>query len=221
MRDVVARRRSLRSYGTWLGLFLAGFLASVITMSAPHLTRSAPADESAQAVRASAPHARERPTAGGVRLGIFPPRERGPFLQGEALTLSEAASRAGFHLYRPSDPLASDGSLKTVWFEAAPGHTPHVALEYESGVLITLDEAVFQPESHYRELARRLGLREEAVRTVHGVPALVIPQDSPVDARRNNPASVDLVLEGVHITVYGQYGSFEIDDLVRIAESLA
>ncbi len=142
------------------------------------------------------------------------------------MTLADAKAKTNYTLWLPDAPDASNGSIAHVCLK--PYGDFEVAVEYPSGVRVYLNpDPPLDPASHYEELATELGAAA-SVETVHGVPALVIPENfsgdaSPCSADANcvppqkNPGSVDLVLDGVQVTVIGHLPASDLRD---VAESL-
>jgi hypothetical protein len=192
---------------------LLGVIAGISVALVIWRTTSPPPDEG------SRPGERDRSFA------IDLPRDQGPFVEGRRVTLSAAAEQAGFHLYRPQDVLASDDSIRAIYLEdtggpGPAGGQPHLAVDYESGILLMIEPAAGLPadrQSYLETLASEVG-PPAAVQDVHGVPALLIPE---AIHGQENPGSVMFVLNGVQVTIYGQYDSFTLDELTRVANSVA
>ncbi len=176
----------------------------------------------------------ERPTADLVKVAAtiapaapesqnasFTPGPIGtrPFATAQRLTLGEASRRVGFRIITPRDALARPAGLRRIWFAGFSGgngaYVKAADLDYPA-TSVRVQYAlprfpVIAPRALYRQKARALGLPARAVRTVHGVPALVIP----AGARR--PGSVDLTLFGISVTVTG---TRPLSDLIAVARSI-
>lgn len=128
----------------------------------------------------------------------------------ERTTLLDAERDAPFPLYRPHDPLASDGGVSEVWSRA--GALPEVAILYEFGPIAYItDSQILDPQSFYEEQIRE-GASGHVV-DIHGHPCLVVP------SRGGSVASMDLVVSGVEVQVTHLSDASE-QDLVRLAESI-
>lgn len=153
------------------------------------------------------------------RLGISVPPSTSPFVDGARVSLQTAVAEAGYPIYRPNDPAASDASMTAVWIEqtSGPDGVSHVALEYPSGIEV-IDQPMDVPDAKafFQTMANEIGL-PNAVQTVEGVPALVIPQNSSVDATNSNPSSVTFIGQGVEVAIYGHV---PVDGLLRVAGSV-
>ena len=125
--------------------------------------------------------------------GATLPIESGPFFGSKAITLAEAEHREPYARERPDDPVASDATLHTVWA------TPHrFAFEYDSGIEVQVQPwgSTADPAAVFASLAAQFHLERPPTR-IGGDPAIVISLDEA------SPASVELVREGIKITVFG------------------
>jgi hypothetical protein len=153
----------------------------------------------------------ETDTGRGLR-----PQSVGPFVNGITVDLAEAQSLVGFPVLRPNDILASDANLGTIWYEGLGPSSGHLALEYASGIEVTLQVLpVTDSAALFQQIAIENG-QPDAIQSVQGVPALVFEQNS--DVFKTNVGSVGFVIDGVYVVVYGHEGS---SVLKRIAESVA
>jgi hypothetical protein len=168
-----------------------------------------------------------RAEAGGITF----PRDHGPFLNGSELTITRAEALFGRHIIRPSHGLANDASLRHVFFERIPGdpnESPmplradvvQVALDYQSGVLITVElvsgtQSLFDldPASQYQLMVPDTPGAQTT--TVHGAPAMTIPRDS------SGPGVVDVTMQGERVVIGGDYSPFEVSTLLEIAQTLS
>jgi hypothetical protein len=144
-----------------------------------------------------------------------------PFIDGVKLSDAVAQSRLPFHLYMPNDPMASASTEQATWFESVPtddgGTHFEVCITYQSGIIMYEKAATtIDPQSAYEKTAAGMQAVGAAVTTVAGVPAMVIPQSS--DVTGGNPASVDLTIKGVQISLIGQAS---LSTLERAAETLS
>jgi hypothetical protein len=131
---------------------------------------------------------------------------------GTKVSLAAAQSQAPFPLSRPQDPLASDASLKAVWFSERP---MQVGLQYESGIRIYLRPSELGDPVNWYEGQRSQGANG-TIQTINGVQAFVIPQDK----QEPMPGSVDMVLDGIEVAIIGG-GDFTVEELTRIAGSVS
>lgn len=155
--------------------------------------------------------------SGPQRFGIPRRADGSPFLRGKSVSLSDVLARAGFPIYRPNAPMASDAQLRKVWWEKVEPNLSHVALEYSSGIEIVLRPVGYRdPRRHYLTVVRQLG-PPASVKTVLGEPALVMPQKSAVDATHSNRGVVAVVIDGVEIEIYCY---IDTDRLMEVAKSL-
>jgi hypothetical protein len=93
-----------------------------------------------------------------------------------------------------------------------------VAIDYSSGVEVTLLEASFDPQTFYEQVAKELESVGAATRTINGFPGIVVPGNSDVD--ESNPASISFAGKGVEVTLYGQ-GAISEDKLLDLAASIS
>jgi hypothetical protein len=175
----------------------------------------------------------DAPRAGGPpRGGIQFDRDHGPFLKSQRLTLAGAEAAFGSHLLRPSHSLANDDRVRAVFFERIPGDPNedvlalrtdllHVAIDYDSGVLITIElvkgtGSLFEtdPAQQYAYMLADAPVGS-SVQDVHGVSALLLPADAAGEVD-----SVDLTLGGERISVSGEYADIELNTLIDIANTL-
>jgi hypothetical protein len=151
-------------------------------------------------------------------------RDQGPFAHGEKLSLEDAEKTVPFHLYRPDNDLASDTSVRSTFvettFDDEGNQFIRAAIDYDSGVLLTIWPApssmISDPLAFWtKKMAENDG---RSVETILGEPALVIQRDVN-DA--GNPAAVAMVMEGLQITLYGQYAPIGASELVETAKTIA
>jgi hypothetical protein len=171
---------------------------------------------------------------GRAPLSLAPALPSGEYLpNGELVTLGEAVASAGFPLYRPSDPLASDESLTAAWLQKKSGDDSlgnQVALIYASGLWLYLGPSPADKDvvSYLEALRTQLLLPVEDIVNINGKPALLIPQVSPGAPPEPTgnathpenaayPGSVIVVFDGVQVSVIGQFDS---TTLLRVAETL-
>jgi hypothetical protein len=129
-----------------------------------------------------------------------------------------------FHLYRPNSTLASDQTIRAVFVETLYDEdgTPEVkaAIDYDSGVLLIIyaaPQAITEdPSAFWTKKASENDGR--SVDTVLGGPALVIQRNV---NKTDNPSAVSLVIDGLQVTMYGQYNPIDAADLVKAANTLS
>jgi hypothetical protein len=163
------------------------------------------------------------PRSNALGLGGFT-RERGPFIFGQKVSLEEAEGQVPFHLYRPDDSLASDRSIRAVFVENTVDDEGNpvvrAAIDYQTGVLLTLAMApstvVADPLAFWTTKTSQNDGR--SVATVLGGPALVIQRNV---NEAGNPAAVSMVIDGVLVTLYGQYGPIEATALIDAADTIS
>jgi hypothetical protein len=125
------------------------------------------------------------------------------------VALAKAIKTAGFVVYRPQDPLASDESLSETWLAANP---PQVGLKYSSGLEVYVEPSVLgDPKKRYQHWISQ-GTPGH-IEAIFGVTSFVIPGNS----GQGTPASVDLVLNGVHVAIVGDSS---VDELRRVAATI-
>jgi hypothetical protein len=133
------------------------------------------------------------------------------------VTLDEAVAKAPYHLYRPQDPLASDKTTEGIWTATFHGENTaefKVAIDYQSGVeVLVKPNELRDVSSAYSNIVEEWGT--PYVTTVQGSSALVIPEDS--DGTGGNPGSVDMVIDGVEISIIGHMSD---EDLLRVANTV-
>jgi hypothetical protein len=132
----------------------------------------------------------------------------------ETTTLSRAEGAAPFTVLEPSTKLASDQTVTQVW--ARYDTDPAVGIQYQSGIDVLESPAPstdYPTGSFYKELS--VDLPGASVTTLNDAPAMVIET---VDSQ-NNPASVDVILGGVRVSVLGLNGQ-SVNDLTTLVQSL-
>ncbi len=195
-RRSLSRSQSLAALG--LGLIIAVTFVAL---------RDLPASRSAEAL------------SGQVAYGIAQVPGQGPFTGGDQakVSLAQALDSAPYHIFRPEDRLASDKTITEVW-TATLGEEKdseyNVAFEYESGLEVLIKPAALSdPRSAYSNIVEEGGFGRAL--DINGFPALLISQGS--DGTGENPGSVDMVLDGVQVSIIGHLAD---DDLLGIAQSL-
>jgi hypothetical protein len=151
-----------------------------------------------------------------------------PFASGEAMELSQAEQETGFRPPQPHHPQANESLMTNVFVEViadekgsriSTNAVNHLAMTYSSGVMIVVAKfstltADKDPKEYYELLSGELD-GEARVETIKGQPAMII---APTQAHLG---SVDLVWEGLRVTVYGHVSEFSEEDLKDIASSLS
>lgn len=123
-----------------------------------------------------------------------------PFPFGNQTSLAGARSKVPYRILMPTTRTANVRTLQRVWVDARHAQ---VGLYFRSGILITMEPRQnFNPAARYREVAAGYAADGGRVAMVHGVVALLLPQDAP---GQRNPGSVTLTLGDVQIVVMGHY----------------
>ena len=143
----------------------------------------------------------------------FPRPGQTPFTSAQKVSLDDARSMVGYPLELPTDALASNASIDSVWFNSADNE---VVVIYSSGVVEYQQPwtSVDDPATEFNNFLQGENPNVTSVQIVQGQPALVIVQHAP---HQQNPGSVDLVLDGIDVTVMGY---LETSDLMRIASTV-
>lgn len=138
---------------------------------------------------------------------------------GQEMDLASAVKTVPFAVHSPSSTLASDSSITHVWVQDLPTddgtRDVEMAIQYRSGIVVTIQPASPKTESNYGSVASQLDLPGVSVGTLSGRLSLVIP--SGVDGA-GNPGSVAFVVDGVEVVVYGS--GFSTEDLKSVASSV-
>jgi hypothetical protein len=161
--------------------------------------------------------ARDAPRGAGGRLGPGLLNGMGPI--GRSATESTDVDSTTF-TGLPFVPLlpANDGgamSIVRVWVRT--DEQPAMAVELESGVVIMerLAEAIDYPtDAYYRAFAD--GVPGASVVELNGAPAMVIQGSEEL----GNPSSVDVILQGIHLSVIGGIAQ-PSDELVALVTDIA
>ncbi len=125
----------------------------------------------------------------------------------ETTTLSRAQDAAPFEVLDPSTKLASHETVNKIW--GRYDTDPAVAIEYQSGIQILESPAPaidFPTDYFYKQLSA--DLPGASVTLINDAPATVIQT---VESQ-GNPASIDVILDGVRVTILGLKGQ-SVDDL--------
>lgn len=140
-------------------------------------------------------------------------------------TVADASSTLQFGLIRPQSTLASDANLDSVW----TSRTRQAALIWKSGVGETISRWACRcdPASSLKKMAK--ALPPFRYLTIGGSPAIVAPSApgkrdiigilSEAQAKYGQPASVQVVRDGLSITLY-QYGPHVLPGLIAAANQL-
>lgn len=153
-----------------------------------------------------------------------PPFGVDPFPNGQAMSLANAGTAAGFHIPQPSVAgLATPSTLGNVWYahtpiDGGPQENRQIALYYPSAQIeITMwPSQMSDPADGFAQIASGWGDPPTVLQTVDGgLPALVYDQNS--DATGQNTGSVTFVLNGLYIEVLGHLAS---SDLKQVAGSM-
>jgi hypothetical protein len=141
-----------------------------------------------------------------------------------ASSIAALSSRLPIVLVRPQAPLASDGSIDSVW--TSPGDRD-IVLVWKSGVVETIERwrCNCEAAANLREMGHRKPLR---FLTLRGAPAITAPSDprgpvgglsSTAEAAYGVPASVETIRDGYNVTLY-QYGARVQSGLIAAARTL-
>ncbi len=126
-------------------------------------------------------------------------------------TLPYAAVSMPFAILLPDHPLANDANLLQVW----KCSDIQVAFEYSSGVIVYLStDTLKDPAAVWERMAAEYP--EFSVGTARGTMASL---SDPTRGNGTTPGGVDLVQDGLRITVSGN-GKIPLSDLVAVTESL-
>ena len=140
--------------------------------------------------------------------------------------VADASMVLKFGLIRPQTALASDANLDSVW----TSKTHQAVLLWKSGVSETISRWACHCDaaSSLKKMARTLPPFRYI--TVGGSPAVVAPSDpekrdiigplTEAQARYGQPASVEVVRDGLNITLY-RYGPHALPGLIAAAQRLA
>jgi hypothetical protein len=171
------------------------------------------------ALRPNAPASSSRPA-----LGVQFPPGHGPFFEGSKVTLTQAAVEAGYPIWRPDDPLASDPSITAVWTgpRSIDNQTlpPMVALEYSSGIEEELWTALYpDPVSYLQGMAQMMdnathpGTHPFVM--INGNPAVLMPPKT--DSVGTNAAAIIMVKGGIQLSFHGPVSLAELE---RVASTV-
>ncbi len=92
---------------------------------------------------------------------------------------------------------------------------PGMAVRYESGVTIlerVAEDIDFPTDDYYKQLV--VGVPGGSVTTINRAPAMVIQSTEQL----GNPSSVDVILQGVHISIIGNVGQ-DSEELIELAST--
>ena len=141
----------------------------------------------------------------------------GPLAFDTEMSLDAAIDAVPFAISRPSSAIASDASIAHVWVQDMPtanrGGETEVAIEYQSGIMVTLLPTPADTEAGFSDVAKNLGYSGVVVEQVGDRVSLIIPEN--IDGR--NPGSVAFVISGVEVVIYGHY---DTETLTTVALSV-
>jgi hypothetical protein len=195
----------------WLAAAVGCVLVLGVLAVAAHSRREAPASDAPVVSAAKL----------SVLRGSFAPH---PFYRRNP-TLADASATVQFGLIRPRSTLASDANLDSVW----TSKTRQAALIWKSGVTETISRWACRcdPASSLKKMAKTLPPFRYL--TIGGSPAVVAPSApekrdiigilSQAQAKYGQPASVQVVRDGLSITLY-QYGRHVLPGLIATAHTL-
>lgn len=107
----------------------------------------------------------------------------------------------------------SSGGVQAVWMRR--DDNPGMAVRYESGVTIlerVAEDIDFPTDDYYKQLV--VGVPGGSVTTINRAPAMVIQSTEQL----GNPSSVDVILQGVHISIIGNVGQ-DSEELIELAST--
>jgi hypothetical protein len=211
--------------GLRLGLIVGVVAAAVAIALAGYHASGASGQAGAAPVRSSAAVPSRLVGIGGFTNGS-------PFVHGYSMSLSDAQAKVGFNIPRPDAQLASDSQIKTVWVDTSAGAAQaQIEVEYTSGLYVELGPALKGlPQSNAAQLSFfQEQVAEDAAQTkgaafetsVGGHPALVIPQNSALEANgqsQGNSGDIEFVVGGEVIDISG---NFATDDLLAVASTVS
>jgi hypothetical protein len=119
---------------------------------------------------------------------------------GERVADLSATQELPFSVILPNGDSTS-GGVQAVWMRT--DDNPGLAVRYDSGVTILeriAEDIDFPTDSYYKHLAE--GVPGASVTTVNDAPAMVIEGTEEL----GTPPSVDVILQGVHISIIGNVG---------------
>jgi hypothetical protein len=119
---------------------------------------------------------------------------------GERVADLSATEELPFSAVLPNGDSTS-GEVQAVWMRT--DDNPGLAVRYDSGVTIlerVAEDTDFPTDSYYEQLAE--GVPGASVTTVNDAPAMVIEGTKEL----GNPPSVDVILQGIHISIIGNVG---------------
>jgi hypothetical protein len=153
-----------------------------------------------------------------TRLGgagaVLPPTTGDP--SGDAgvpVSIAQAAAKAPFTLYLPTDPLASPAESQS-WISTSlsdGGSLTRITIKYATGVVETMTQS---NGIDYEQLLGSFGGQASLI-SLNGVQALAVPPNS--DGSSQNMAVVDATFGKTRVVVMG---SRSLADIERIAGSL-
>ena len=175
--------------------------------------------------RGNTPPAPAASTVSAAKLAVLRASfARNQFFRRSA-TVADASATVQFGLIRPQSTLASDANLDSIW----ASKTREAALMWKSGVSETISRWACRcdPASSLKKMARTLPPFRYL--TIGGSPAVVAPSapgkrdiigiETEAQARYGEPASVEVVRDGLNITLY-QYGPHVLPGLIAAAQQL-
>src|SRR5207249_2985391 len=95
------------------------------------------------------------------------PPSRGPFPDGQQVTLQQAESMAPYPIYRPQTAIASDDTIAAVWIQTVKIDAPdtQIAIYYSSGIQVMLQPLVGDPALMFPAQAKEIGLPQTSAQT--------------------------------------------------------
>jgi hypothetical protein len=146
-----------------------------------------------------------------TRAVTYPPNPIMGTCGGTPSTFPQAAASMPFATLLPDHPLANDANFLQVW----KCSDVQVAFEYSSGVVVYLSTNTLKdPAAVWERMATEYP--EFSVGTVRGTTASL---SDPTKGNGTAPGGVDLVQDGLRITVSGN-GGIPLSDLIAVTESL-
>lgn len=141
---------------------------------------------------------------------------RDPLEGGIPVSREEAERSANYRIPLPSHPDASESNLTQSF--VVPNRARRAAVTFDSGILIVFyPPDVSDPGAEFAGLIANGSVPNGRIETVQGRPALAIEPDT--DDLGTNAGSLQFVLDGISVTLYGQ--DVPVERLKEIAETIS
>jgi hypothetical protein len=146
---------------------------------------------------------------GGLAGPVLDPNQP-PVAGGEKVTVQDAVALLPVPFFRPNDALASDDSIRDLWFVSDEAE---VYARYTSGVTLKVRPADGElSNEEWASALARDGI-EGPIENVAGIDVFIVPQELP------SLGSARFFLNGALVTLIGR-GDFSVDELRQLAESV-